>query len=76
MILKDNLIIRTVKEKDLNLLHKWNSQKSRGEYQEFNFESSVKLRKHYEDNGFNSENKGAAIWELRSEWVKEFVESN
>ena len=28
------------------------------------------------NDGFNSEKKGAAIWELRSEWVKEFVESN
>jgi hypothetical protein len=28
------------------------------------------------NNGFNSKKKGAAIWELRSEWIKEFVESN
>jgi len=28
------------------------------------------------NNGFNSEKKGAAIWELRAEWVEEIIEND
>jgi len=27
------------------------------------------------NDGFNSEKKGAALWELRSEWVEEIIEN-
>ncbi|KOR24746.1 GNAT family protein [Clostridium sp. L74] len=54
MIVQENICIRTIEEKDLREIYKWNSQKVRGEYQEFQFESFRQLQKEYEKDGFCS----------------------
>lgn len=54
MIIKENIRIRTIEEKDLRQIHKWNAQKTRGEYQEFHFESFRQLQNQYEKDGFCS----------------------
>lgn len=67
MIIKDSIIIRTVKEEDLSLLGKWNSQQARGPYQEFQFDSLVNIKKNFNETGFNSEKFKTLIIEVEEE---------
>lgn len=55
MIKTDQFIIRTIEEKDMDVLHSMNSQEFRGEFEEFRFESRNELVKQYHEDGFCTE---------------------
>lgn len=67
MMVKDSIIIRTVKEEDLSLLYKWNSQQARGPYQEFQFDSLGNIKKNFHESGFNSEKFKMLVIEIENE---------
>ena len=52
MITEGDINIRTIEERDLKVIYEFNSQKARGNYQEFQFESFRKLQLEYEKDGF------------------------
>lgn len=54
MISHENICIRAIEERDLKVIYEWNSEKMRGNYQEFQFESFRKLQNEYEKDGFCS----------------------
>ena len=54
MITEGDINIRTIEERDLKVIYGFNSQKTRGNYQEFQFESFRKLQLEYEKDGFCS----------------------
>ncbi|NMM63047.1 GNAT family N-acetyltransferase [Clostridium sp. P21] len=54
MIKQGSICIRTIEECDLKVIYELNSQKKRGNYQEFQFESFRKLQMQYEKDGFCS----------------------
>ncbi|MTI71195.1 MAG: GNAT family N-acetyltransferase [Firmicutes bacterium] len=65
MITNNGLIIRTLEEKDLQLVKKWNNQQARGDYQEFNFQSLYNIKKEFEKDGFNSEKFKMLLIEIK-----------
>jgi len=65
MIRKKDLIIRTIKEKDLKLLAEWETPEIRGRYQEYHFRSMVELEEKYNKNGFISDDLKILIAELQ-----------
>lgn len=54
MIDEKNITIRTIEDEDLEIIHKWNSQMVRGDFQEFRFQSLNELKKEYNENGLCS----------------------
>lgn len=64
MMVKGTTIIRSVKEEDLSLIYKWNSQHARGPYQEFEFDSFVNIKKSFQETGFNTEKFKKLIIEI------------
>lgn len=54
MIKQGNINIRAIEESDLKAIYEFNSQKTRGNHQEFQFESFRSLQREYEKDGFCS----------------------
>ncbi len=54
MINKGDIVIRTIEDEDLDLIYRWNSEKFRGNFQEFKFQSLNELKKEYDKSGFCS----------------------
>lgn len=54
MIIQENICIRAIEKHDLKEIYKWNSQKVRGKYQEFQFQSFRQLQNEYEKDSFCS----------------------
>jgi len=65
MIKKDNILIRTIKEKDLDTLIKWETPEIRGRYQEFHFRSRIEMEKKYNEDGYISDEMQVLIIELK-----------
>lgn len=65
MIEKNNIIIRTIKEKDLDSLSKWETPEIRGRYQEFRFRSRVEMEKKYNEDGYISDELQVLLIELK-----------
>jgi len=65
MIEKNNIIIRTIKEKDLDTLSKWETPQIRGRYQEFHFRSRVEMEKKYNENGYISDELQVLLIEFK-----------
>ena len=65
MIEKDNILIRTIKEKDLDTLIRWETPEIRGRYQEFHFRSRVEMEKKYNEDGYISDELQVLIIELK-----------
>ena len=65
MIKKDNILIRTIKEKDLDTLIKWETPAIRGRYQEFHFRSKMEMEKKYNEDGYISDEMQVLIIELK-----------
>ncbi len=61
--MKNSLRIRTITENDLEIISSWNNSASRGDFQEFNFESFRELELEYQKNGFISEQFKTLIFE-------------
>ncbi len=61
--MKNSLSIRTIRSGDLEIIYSWNCPVSRGEFQEFNFESFRQLEAEYQKNGFISEQFKSLILE-------------
>lgn len=55
MINTGEFIIRTIEEKDIDIIQKWNTAEFRGEYQECQLESKQALIQQYNKDGFYSE---------------------
>ena len=65
MIEKNNIIIRTIKEEDLEKLIQWETPEIRGRYQEFNFRSKVEMEKKYNEDGYISDEFQVLMIELK-----------
>lgn len=65
MIVNNDLIIRTIKDADLEILHKWNNSQTRGSFQEFHFDSKNNIKKDYEENGFVTDKFKMLIIEVK-----------
>ncbi len=61
--MKDSLIIRAIRENDLEIILKWNNPISRGDFQEFTFDSCKQLEINYHQNGFISDKFKLLIFE-------------
>jgi len=55
MIKKEDFIIRTVEQNDIEYIHSLNNSDFRGEFQEFQFESKKSLIKQFESDGMCSD---------------------
>ena len=55
MIKTEDFIIRAIEEKDIDFLYDINTQNFRGDYQEFEFESKLDIRKQYESGMYSSD---------------------
>jgi diamine N-acetyltransferase len=56
MIKKDDFIIRTIEQNDIEYIHSLNNSDFRGQFQEFQFESKKSLMKQFESDGMCSDN--------------------
>lgn len=54
MIIHDLICIRTIEERDLELLYKWNTPDFRGDFQECQLESLKRIQTDYEEDEFCS----------------------
>lgn len=55
MIKTEDFVIRAIEDKDIDFLYEINTQDFRGEYQEFEFESKLDIRKQYESGMYCSD---------------------
>ena len=65
MIEKNNIIIRTIKEKDLDTLSQWETPEIRGRYQKFHFRSKVEMENKYNEDGYISDELQVLLVELK-----------
>ena len=54
MLNRGDITIRAIEDEDLEVIYRWNSEKFRGGFQEFQFESLNELKKEYNKSGFCS----------------------